>query len=114
MTKTKTKKKAKTEARADKRSGILDQARRAALMEELGAQLYAPPPAAKVFETEEKVRERFALPVTLGWRRTLSLPIPGCTRRFTSPCSSTAMSSDSIRRRRSSATAPYSRSLKMA
>ena len=36
---TKTKKKAKTEARADKRSGILDQARRAALMEELGAQL---------------------------------------------------------------------------
>lgn len=66
MTKTKTKKKAKTEARADKRSGILDQARRAALMEELGAQLYAPPPAAKVFETEEKVRERFALPVTLG------------------------------------------------
>lgn len=66
MTKTKTKKKAKTEARADKRSGILDQARRAALMEELGAQLYAPPLAAKVFETEEKVRERFALPVTLG------------------------------------------------
>ena len=62
----KTKKKAKTEARAEKRSGILDQARRAALMEELGAQLYAPPPAAKVFETEEKVRERFALPVTLG------------------------------------------------
>lgn len=62
----KTKKKAKTEARAEKRSGILDQARRAALMEELGAQLYAPPPAAKVFETEEKVRKRFALPVTLG------------------------------------------------
>lgn len=62
----KTKKKAKTEARAEKRSGILDQARRAALMEELGAQLYAPLPAAKVFETEEKVRERFALPVTLG------------------------------------------------
>lgn len=62
----KTKKKAKTEARAEMRSGILDQARRAALMEELGAQLYAPPPAAKVFETEEKVRKRFALPVTLG------------------------------------------------
>ena len=113
MTKTKTKKKAKTEARADKRSGILDQARRAALMEELGAQLYAPPLAAKVFETEEKVRERFALPVTLGTTEEVRLA-QDCTRRFTSPCSSTAMSSDSIRRRRSSATAPYSRSLKMA
>lgn len=50
----------------ERQSRILEKARRAAAMEELAGQLRQQPKGAQIFETEEDVRKRFALPVSLG------------------------------------------------
>ena len=47
-------------------SSLMEQAKRIAALEEIDLSLRTPPENAKIFETVEKVRERFGPPVTLG------------------------------------------------
>lgn len=73
MSKTKAKKaaekrqkKQKAASRQERNSRFMENARRAAAMEELAGQLRTQPHDARIFESEADVRKRFALPVTLG------------------------------------------------
>ena len=60
------KKKRKTAKAQAPNGNLLAQAKRIAALEEIDRTLRTPPQATQLFETVEKVRERFAPPVTLG------------------------------------------------
>ena len=60
------KKKRKTAKTQAPNGKLLAQAKRIAALEEIDRTLRTPPQATQLFETVEKVRERFAPPVTLG------------------------------------------------